>query len=170
METLVTKDDAISLSSLSSAENAMQQDEFGTGEKLHPGCDITSEESVRIIFAFIHRHKLTKRGTSDFLKIINLLLGSIASVPATQFLLEKELGQSSSTDVKKYFYCRVCEAPVEANQDNCESCNANISEADLLRSESFFLLFDIRSSLHKVLSIPTVANNLFTNLQKRNLG
>ena len=162
----------MSSSSLSGAENVMQEDELepiGTGDKLHPGCNITSAEGVRIIFAFIHRNKLTKSGIAETLELINLFLGSIASVPKTQFLLEKELGQSSS-EVKKYFYCQGCKAPVEEKQNNCECCNANIVEADLLRSESFFILFDIRSSLQKTLSIPGVANNLYSNLQKRSLS
>lgn len=166
-------DDRSSTDSEDSTENqAPLQNEwtgiFGTGQKLFQGCGISQEESTRLIYAFILKNKLSKSGISELLQLINLHLRPIASVPATQYFLEKKLIKGNVSEPKKYFYCPSCSDSVDADQQICQNCKATFSKQQLLKSQNFFLLYDLKSIITNLLKIPEVAEDLHANLQKRN--
>lgn len=136
-------------------------------EKLYPGCQISSDESTYMIYAFALRHHLSQVAIGHLLNLINFHLPKGASVPATKYLLEKNL-QPDFTQVFKCFYCQKCDKPVDTDRmDVCDSCNAAVNRSDLLRGGNFFVVFDITNTLLNVLKIPTVADNLIKNLDNR---
>ncbi len=89
-----------------------------------------------------------------------------ASVPATQYLLEKQLAPDFSQVIKS-MYCKDCETQVETTDNECSQCKAVVNESELLRLGKFYLQFDIRHVLNTLLEIPEVAKELFENLSTR---
>lgn len=66
----------------------------------------------------------------------------------------------------KCFYCPVCELLVE-DPKFCASCKVNMDKRDLLKSGKFFIQFDLRASLLKVLELPEIKNSLQNAFKKR---
>lgn len=88
-------------------------------------------------------------------------------IPQSQYLLLKNLN-ADFKQVLKCYYCQVCHKQIKTmDTEVCPSCNAAINMLDLMRSDNFFILFDIVKSLKQVLSIKNVGQNLKENLSKR---
>ena len=142
------------------------EDELPSGECLYPGSKLSALESATILYAFAMRHCLSKDGIVDLLNLMKLHLPEEAKVPGSQYLLEKALCVNMST-VTKCFYCMSCESPVSTKGDVCEECHARINETELIKYGKYFLMFDIRHSLQKVLELKEVSSNLVKNLAIR---
>jgi hypothetical protein len=141
------------------------KDEFEK-TRLYPGSKISKDESIALMYGFSLRQKLSKEGFSELISLIQMFVLEGASLPATHYLLEKQLAPDFS-NVIKCMYCQNCETQVETTDNVCRKCNTVVDEHELLRLGKFYLQFDLRHVLNTMLEIPEVAKELYDNLNTR---
>ena len=133
------------------------------------GFDLTPDEVSHLIYAYCLRHRATRDGITDLLNLLSIILPPALKqcIPASQYLLLKTL-DADFTQVLKCFYCKICHNQIQTMESEaCPSCNAAVNMVDLIRSDNFFIIFDMAKSLQTVLSIKKVGTNLMENLAKR---
>jgi hypothetical protein len=95
-------------------------------EKIYIGSQLLSREASLYVFAFSHRHNLTRVAAEDLVKMIRFLLPNPNNFPKTMFSLEKLIG-FEKTDISIKEYCQICRleyfiGPLNREQKETEFC------------------------------------------------
>lgn len=144
------------------------ESQLATGnDRLYPDSNLSSIESSTLLLAFAKRHSLTRDATNELLSLMKLHLPEDAKVPGSTYLLEKALHVEMSSAITKCVYCKTCEASFATEGDVCKQCKSRINEKELIEEGKYFIMFDIRRSLEKLLEREEVSSNLFRNLLTR---
>lgn len=133
---------------------------------LHPNGRLSIDESIRLIYSFILRHKLSKSAISDLLILINLHLPNAVSIPETPFLLEKAI-QPDFGLATRCFYCPNCDTLTEIDKSFCETCAKPVCHKDSLKAGNFFILFNLKSALSKLMELDDIRVDLLRAFKKR---
>jgi len=133
------------------------------GERLYPGCKVSAAEASTILAALAQHTSMTRESTKLLLNVIQVLLPDEAQVPTSQYLLEKSINVDM-TSVKKCFFCKNCESPVVTEGDVCDTCGARIDESDMIKQGKYFLMYDVKKKLQRLLEIKEVSDDLVNNI------
>lgn len=129
---------------------------------MYAGARLSQDESIRLIYSFLLRHKLSKAAVADLLLLLNFHLPASVSIPSSAFLLEKAIEPDFSVATRCTF-CPKCEVVVE--NEKCGNCGDNANSG--ISKENFFVLFNMESSLCQLLRMDHVKEDLQTSFQNR---
>lgn len=135
-------------------------------ERLYPGSKVSAAEASTILAALAQHTSMTRESTKLLLNVIQVLLPEEANVPTSQYLLEKSI-HVDMTSVKKCFFCKICESPVVTEGDVCVACGERIDESDMIKQGKYFLMYDVKQKLQRLLEIKEVSDDLVNNVLRR---
>jgi len=133
------------------------------------GAKLSMEESTLLHYAAFIRHRFSNLGLGDVLKLSNLHLPQGAQTHRSLYLLKKAIGVYENA-AKKYYYCPAedCHGPIDNATMTCPICRTVSSKEHLEKTENFFYLFDVRTSIKETLELSEVSKNLLYKLNIRN--
>lgn len=106
---------------------------------------------------------MTNAMIEDFLKFVNKIVGDDKALPCTKYMFQKFFSQGATMEIQ--FYCPTCciylgsKRNFKDREVVCLSCDYR-SPASSMKSETFFVSFDIKNQIKDVLRRPDININL----------
>lgn len=93
-------------------------------ELLYDDAPLTIRESMLLLVSISIKHNLTESCLSDIIDAVNLHCRRRNFRKNSLYKLKKYF-DLSDIEYKKHYYCSVCQSPLEAANDQCQSCEQN---------------------------------------------
>ncbi len=127
---------------------------------------MTAQQSVLLILAFTIRFGLPETSLDYLLALINSHLPTGSLLPRTSYYFRKLLNKDYSEDFTYHFECDKCDNTVTDQNRMCP-CGNEVDTKKMKGEGRFFVIFNIAKQIESLLSVKTIAQDIFENLKRR---
>lgn len=105
---------------------------------------------IKHLFGLFIRHKWTLTSLEDTAKLMNSMPGAQINIPATKYLLIKQLLSISNIIAKQHYLCTPCdrytkfEFSIDPKTKKCEYCNEKLGS-------DFFVSFNLKEQIGSII-------------------
>ncbi len=141
----------------------------GGTDPIYKGADLTHNQSLLLLMAFVIKHQLTDQALNDFLTIMNMHLPTV--VPETKYLFYKKFNHQAFT---RHYFCGDCTfyfGPSEkCDADKVCQCHAPKSVDAAKTNKWYFSYWPLESQLELLLDDDAIASCLLNQTDKDHGG